>query len=207
MAATKNRLARWAASLRDTGFTPFARDSLIAFLFLCAAGFAAGLLVPDWTARVAAQMQSTAASSGVLDEQGRMAVLSLFLHNLETAAVAILFGVLPALHLPALFLGVNALVLGFSGAYYVQNGLSFLAYLAGILPHGLFEIPALCLAFASGLYLCTSMTSAWMGRSKGTVGTAVRQILLVYLLLVVPLTAAAAVVECYVTPLLLRLFV
>lgn len=206
MTATKGRLVRWVASLRDDGFISFARDSLIAFLFLCAAGFAAGLLVPDWTARVAAQVQSSAASSGVMDGQGRPAVLALFLHNLETAAVSILFGLLPALHLPALFLGVNALVLGFSGAYYVQNGLSLLAYLAGILPHGLFEIPALCLAFASGLYLCTTMTSAWTGRSKGSVSAAVRQILLVYLLLVVPLTAAAAVVECYLTPLLLRLF-
>ena len=80
-------------------------------------------------------------------------------------------------------------------------------YAASLLPHGIFELPALILAFSMGLYICGHLT----GRCRrdpaalplgACLGLAAR--LLVFLLL--PLLILAALTEAYVTPLAAGLF-
>ena len=42
-------------------------------------------------------------------------------------------------------------------------------YLVGILPHGIFELPALVLFCAAGLYLCSRVTARVRGDKEGSV--------------------------------------
>ena len=76
-----------------------------------------------------------------------------------------------------------------------------------MLPHGIFEFPALFIAFASGLYLCHNVTAHVLGK-EGTAPflPAVRSLLQVFLLIVIPMLIVASVVEAYITPLCVSLF-
>ena len=94
-------------------------------------------------------------------------LLALFGNNVRASAVSILYGFIPFLYLTALALGTNALILGVFAAYYVNNGVSLLVYLAGILPHGIFELTALMLAFAGGFLLCRQITQYVRSNTKG----------------------------------------
>jgi stage II sporulation protein M len=74
-------------------------------------------------------------------------------------------------------------------------------FVAGVLPHGIFEVPALMLASAAvlriGVALVTPQTSESMG---GVLVRLVADWTKVFVGLVLPLLAVAAVVETYVTP-------
>ena len=82
-----------------------------------------------------------------------------------------------------------------------------LLYAASLLPHGIFELPALILAFSMGLYICGHLTRRCRRDPAALplgacLGLAAR--LLVFLLL--PLLILAALTEAYVTPLAAGLF-
>ena len=123
----------------------------------------------------------------------------------QVTCLSILYGFFPHIFLPALLLGLNAMVLGFTGAYYVNHDHSLLVYLAGILPHGIFELPALALSFSCGLFLCESVTQRLRTRKKGLVIAALSQILRIFVFRIAPLLLAAAFTETYITPAVLRL--
>ena len=111
---------------------------------------------------------------------------------------------LPFIRLPALARGVNGATLGLFAGYYVHQGIPLWKYLTGILPHGIFEIPALILSAALGLYLCRTVSDALLGKQTVSVGAAVRQCGQILLWWALPLIAAAAVIETYVTPALIQ---
>ena len=98
-------------------------------------------------------------------------------------------------------------LLGVLGAWYVSEGVSPLVYLAAVIPHGIFELPALILAFATGLYVCGQVTRLCR-RDKEALHVWDCLLLMsrVLFLALLPLLAAAAVVEAYVTPLVASLF-
>ena len=102
---------------------------------------------------------------------------------------------------------LGGMLLGVMGGYYVNNGHSLLVYLAGILPHGIFELPALIISLALGFYLCEVVVTYVRKNTKGLVGTALKNIARVFLFWVVPLLMVAAATEAYITPLILHLFV
>ena len=108
---------------------------------------------------------------------------------------------------PALALGVNAVLLGGLAACYAATDTTMLLYAASLLPHGIFELPALILAFSMGLYICGHLTRRCRRDPAALplgacLGLAAR--LLVFLLL--PLLILAALTEAYVTPLAAGLF-
>ncbi len=79
-------------------------------------------------------------------------------------------------------------------------------FLAGLLPHGIFEIPALMLASAIILQIGAVLVTPQTGKSMGQV---VLELLAdwakVFLGVVIPLLAVAALVEAYITPNILAL--
>ena len=115
-------------------------------------------------------------------------------------------GFIPFIYLPALSIGINSLLLGLFAGVYVNNGISLLAYFAGIVPHGIFELPALILALSSGIYLCRKVTDYVRHNEKGVMGPLMKDLLRLFVIHIIPLLMAAAVIEAYVTPQLLKLF-
>ena len=140
--------------------------------------------------------------SGLLDNDVGLLSAKIFLNNLFACAIAIGLGFVPLFCLPAISLISNAVIIGALFGYGEAMGTmnSFESFLFGMLPHGIFELPAIFLSISMGIYLCRVITGKIMGRGKAGVLITLNNIARVYVLVVIPLLIIAAVVEGYVTP-------
>ena len=86
------------------------------------------------------------ADRGIVDADGNFSAVKLFFNNFQACLLAVGYGFIPFLYLPAVSLGINAMMFGGFASYYVQQGLPLWYYGAGTLPHGVFELPALFMA-------------------------------------------------------------
>ena len=176
-----------------------------AFVIIALLSFALGIFnrtIPEF---VVNYFQQLLESNDIVTEDG-IDLLALFGNNLRACGVSILYGFIPFLYLTALALGTNALILGVFAAYFLNNGASLAVYFAGILPHGVFELSALLLAFAAGFLLCRRTTQYVRKNTKGMMKPLLLNLLRMFLMHILPLLAAAAVVEVYVTPQVMALF-
>jgi len=191
--------------LTSSGFTYELRRSAAAFGVLLVLAFGASLALPELRDQVVSQMFRLA--ENVTDGENTISVWALLSNNLTACGFSILYGLLPFAYLPALALGLNAVILGGLGGWYVANGYPLWVYLAGLLPHGIFELPALILSFSGGLYLCGQITRRIRKRpTERTLFQSISCVSRVYVAAVAPLLLAAAFLEAYVTPLFLSLF-
>ncbi len=181
--------------------------SAMLLVVTAAAGWAAALFYPEAVETILTQFLSTLAQSGVVDETGAISALGLMANNWRAFLVTVLYGFMPFLPLSALALGANGLLLGLLGGWYQVNGMPLAAYFAGTLPHGILELGALVLAAACGLTLCRNM-SRWVviDRRRRPMLPLLEDLLRVLLLMVFPMTAAAALIEAYITPIVMNWF-
>ena len=192
----------------------FYRDELSYHLFIATVAFCViivltfilGLLRPSIAANVMQFFANMIKDAGLVDDKGAFSALGIFGNNIRAFVVTACYGFIPFVFLPVVSLALNGAILGLFAAFYVNNGQSLLVYLMGILPHGIFELPALVLAMSCGLYLCRVITDYVRFNRKGTVKAAVLNVGRVLVLNVLPLTAIAAVIEANVTPLILAHF-
>jgi stage II sporulation protein M len=132
--------------------------------------------------------------------------LILFMHNLAASLQVILLGII--LGIPTLFSALaNGSLLGAFAARMAREGILPLhLVLVGILPHGIFELPAFFISAGLGLKLGYHVVFPLPGRSrKATLGhifSEVRDSLPFIALLL----AVAALLEVFVTPGLIRVF-
>ena len=82
----------------------------------------------------------------------------------------------------------------------MRQNISLLKYLLGILPHGIFELTALILSAAMGLYLCSTVTNALRKKQTGVLRPALHRCCQILYLWILPLLFMAALVETYITP-------
>lgn len=176
-----------------------------AFVIIALLSFALGIFNRNIPEFVVNYFQQLLESNDIVTEDG-IDLLALFGNNLRACGVSILYGFIPFLYLTALALGTNALILGVFAAYFLNNGASLAVYFAGILPHGVFELSALLLAFAAGFLLCRRTTQYVRKNTKGMMKPLLLNLLRMFLMHILPLLAAAAVVEVYVTPQVMALF-
>jgi uncharacterized membrane protein SpoIIM required for sporulation len=132
----------------------------------------------------------------------------IFFHNLRVVGVSLVlaplsFGSVPLmLPLPAM------LLVGFFAGEAAFLGLNPLVFLlAFILPHGIVELPAIVLATAFGVRLGASIMSPPPGFTV-TEGLllSIADLIKVFFLVVVPMLFLAAVLEVYLTPLVVMRF-
>lgn len=178
-----------------------------AFLILVFLGYLICSLFPNVLDTVMDTIQTMFAAADIYTEEGEISAVGLFSNNVTACIMTALYGMIPFLMLPAFSLGVNAMLLGVLAAYYVSKGYSLALYLAGILPHGIFELPALVLSIACGLLLCRQNSLRLLAR-EGTQAPSggLGQIAQVFLWLILPLLALAALTEAYLTPWVMGLF-
>lgn len=176
----------------------------IAFLVLVVLSYIAGRLFPEIPATILTYFNEVVADSGIVRDDGSFSALALFGNNLRAMVLSTLYGFIPFLYLPALSMGVNAILLGMVASS--VNG-QWLLLAAGILPHGIFELPALCLSLAAGLCLCQNINRYIRKNEKGIMTPLLLNILRVTGLVVIPLLVVAAIMESYVTPAVMQLFV
>lgn len=180
----------------------YIRNTSIAFVVIILIAYVLCLFVSDVMNGLVDFFSAVVESSDIVDENGGFSAASIFANNLSASAMSIVYGIIPLIRLPALAIGLNASVLGAVAALYQTNGISLLIFFTGLLPHGIFEFPALMIAFGEGLYLCAYVTQC-IRRRPGLPAASETVIDLgrVYITVVVPLLFLASLMEAYVTPL------
>jgi uncharacterized membrane protein SpoIIM required for sporulation len=133
---------------------------------------------------------------------------SLFLNNLRATAVIFLGGVVSFGVLGILFYLLNAGLIGGVLSLFAYVGVSpWLLFSTGILPHGMFELSALLLSGAAVLHMAVALVTPQTGKSMGELFIfLIADWAKVFIGMIVPLLLVAAVVETYLTPLILRYF-
>jgi uncharacterized membrane protein SpoIIM required for sporulation len=134
-----------------------------------------------------------------------LSVPSLFVHNTRAIAVILLVGLFSFSVLGIMFYLLNMGLIGGVLALFNLLGIPPIdLFLAGLLPHGMFEIPALMLGGAAVLRIGAVLVSPQAGRSMGEVMIdLLADWAKVFCGIIIPLLAIAAVVETYITPRLL----
>lgn len=137
--------------------------------------------------------------------QDHLSASFLFLNNTRAVAVIFLAGMVSFSVLGIMLYMLNISLIGGLFALLELLGTNPLPiFLAGVAPHGIFEIPALMIGSAVVLYFGATLVTPQMGKSMGEV---VIELLAdwakIFIGLVVPLLAIAAVIEAYITPSLL----
>jgi len=169
---------------------------------LFAGGLALGLMLPD-----SAADEVVNAFANIADEASGLSGFGLFVFLLlnNALAVSLSFVFSPLfLILPVLSLIMNGAVISLvSRAVLEQSSAAFLA--AGILPHGIIEIPAYLLAHAAALsFGFTLLRALFKSERRATIGSDLKTSLRWFglaLLLLIP----AALIESFITPLFIGL--
>lgn len=129
----------------------------------------------------------------------------IFTHNVRAVGLILLAGLVSFSVLGTLVYIINLGAVGvLLGVFQLLGYSPVTLTVTGLLPHGIFEIPALVLASAAMLRIGVGLVTPQLGRSLGEV---VLELLAdwtkIAIGLVLPLLLVAAVVETYITPLLL----
>ncbi len=130
----------------------------------------------------------------------------LFMNNTRAVALIFFAGLFSFSVLGVLLYMINIGIIGGLFALFQLLGIqAWPIFLAGVVPHGVFEIPALMIGCAVVLYMGVSIVTPQTGKSMGEV---ILELLAdwtkIFIGLVVPLLAIAAMIEAYITPALLQ---
>ena len=134
--------------------------------------------------------------------QGSISAPFLFMNNTRAVAFIFLAGLFSFGVLGILLYMLNIGVVG--GVYALIELLGMNPnplFFAGVLPHGIFEIPALVIGSAIVLYMGAVIVTPQTGKSMGEVMIELfADWAKIFLGVVVPLLAIAAIIEAYITP-------
>ena len=131
-------------------------------------------------------------------------LIAIFIFIKNTSALLLSFALSPIFCLvPILALTANGWLIAFvSTAVIKEESLGFL--LAALLPHGIFELPALILGQAAALSFGTMVILALIKKERRNLLLPSLKQNLRYLIIACALLLPAAIIETYITPLLLR---
>jgi len=121
----------------------------------------------------------------------------IFFKNSIVAIISVLSGIIFGI-IPILIIFTNGLILGII-SYVILGQYNILILSAGILPHGIIEIPALILSAASGIRLWQSLYHRIL-YDKGELGNEFLSIIAFFTLIIMPMLAIAALIETFITP-------
>jgi len=192
------------------------RKQLPAILLTLVSGLAASVAGYIWLTlnaeKVTANL-STGDLSGILASGlGAPQTTSLHLtfpliwgHNVQAIGIILFFGLFSFGVLGSLIYLLNMGIIGAALALAKALGYSpLMIAVAGILPHGIFELPGLILASAAILYIGAALVTPRYSRTLGEVLIeALADWMRIGLGLVLPLLTIAAAIETWVTPVLL----
>ena len=180
------------------GLRTYQRDILICFaIFITAvyAGYIAAVLLQDRSAEYYTEVRNIIIGSGLPDN----IFLYILTRNAVVSFTALVLGIVTYNVWPVLILLLNGVISGFAAKMQALlfNHYTFEIWLFGLIPHGIPELSALFIACGSSFYyrrLRSQGKPVW-GRALAT-----------YASVVLPLLVLAALVETFVTPLLIHRF-
>jgi len=171
---------------------------IAALIFVLSAGAGAGLIIQDPTIGESfMQVLTEALDLEVLMEQTPiMLAAMLFVNNLQACILLFLGGVTFGI-LTIFVLATNGIVVG--AVVQMANEMQGITYVvAALLPHGIFELPALFIAGALGLMLAGAIRRELY--EDGDAAADARQYTVFFAKTVLPLLVLAAITEAFITP-------
>lgn len=160
---------------------------------------------PEVTNAYYEEIKAVFDQKNMADSSGFDLYLLIFVNNVRAGGITILTGLIPFLFIPVFSFISNVMILGVVGAVFQINGIGLLPFFAGILPHGVLEIPGLVLGTILGIHICQKLTKVILRRAvPGEFKQAVFGALRIFLLWMVPLFAIASAIETFLTPFLLN---
>lgn len=161
-------------------------------------------LTPERIDRIRTMVAQNITNLDNLDEH--LPAPLLFYHNARTTLVFLLLGLVSFATLGVTLFLVNiGLVGGILGGATLIGYSPLLMFASGILPHGIFELTAVFLAAAAMFKLGAGLVTPQTEKSLGEVLLlSLADWFRVFIGIVVPLLAIAALVEVYITPLLFQ---
>jgi len=133
----------------------------------------------------------------IMDQPPILIMIIIFLKNLLSCAMAILLGLGLGL-VPLLVVTSNGFLLGIVSYGAIQKA-GVLYLLAGILPHGIIELPTVLLSIAIGFRLGHLLIFALLGEEADLSGET-RMAVHFLLRWIMPLLLVAAAIETFITP-------
>lgn len=180
------------------------KQGLLIAAFLFGFGLALGLATPTGINSLlpedSATLEKLADLLGPLPQSSLLLVI--FVKNVSALLISLALSPIFCLT-PVMALTFNGWLLGLVSTTVIQEkSLGYL--LVGVLPHGIFELPALIMGEAVALSFGTAATLALFKKERrNLLRPNIRQNLR-YLMVALTLLLPAAIIETYVTPLLLR---
>ena len=169
---------------------------------LFAIGMAVGLVIPTDVADFLAEDLATLEELGIIFGPFQISTaIFIFLKNVSALLLSFIFSPILCL-IPVLALIANGLVLSFVSALVVQEE-SLGLLLAALLPHGIFELPALIIGEAAALSFGAMAIVALISKKKRNQLPPNLKRNLRYLMLAFVLLLPAAIIETYISPLFL----
>jgi uncharacterized membrane protein SpoIIM required for sporulation/ABC-type transport system involved in multi-copper enzyme maturation permease subunit len=162
-------------------------------------------LTPARVSQIRTFISQNLSSIDNLNEQ--LSVPLLFYHNARTTVLFLLLGVVSFATMGVALLLVNmGLVGGVLGAASLVGYSPIIVFVSGILPHGIFELTAVFLAAAAMFKVGAQLVTPQSEKSLGEVLLlSIADWFRVFIGVVLPLLAIAAVIEVYITPILIKL--
>ncbi len=192
---------------KDLDYIYSSRKYFIASAGIFIFSFFIGLLIsaknPDAAENLLGLLKETFGSITSLEPFGRM--LEIFKNNVRNSFMALLFGLGFGI-VPFFFVVVNGIVLGILVEFFFnKQGAIFV--IAAILPHGIIELPMVLMSVGIGFRL-GHITYLLMIHQKTMheLLNELKQGVIFYFKIIVPLLLVAAIVESYITPLFIYRF-
>lgn len=173
-----------------------------AVLFFAASilGFVTSFHNPASTEETLGSLASVADILQTLPDWQIFAII--FLNNAIKSFLAIVLGVFFGV-MPALMLVVNGFIVG-TVFYLAWSEGAALTFAAGVLPHGIIEIPVFLFASAFGFKLASTLVRNLFAREDGAdIWAELKHALGTFAKFLLPLLLLAALIEAYVTPILI----
>jgi stage II sporulation protein M len=165
------------------------------------AGYGYAVLNPTESARFVEEL--SADFGWLMDLSLPQIFLVIFLNNAIKALLAIIFGLL--IFVPVGFVAYNGWIIGIVVCEQVRTS-GYMSVVAGILPHGIIELPMIIVSAALG----TRLGVMAFLRIEGTISnkdliSKIKWSVRFYLRWILPLLFVAALIETFITPIIMQI--
>jgi len=177
---------------------PYAYWCILIFVAATITGSAGTILYPDVTDTLLNQFSVFARN--VLDRQQWQILLFIFFNNSVKSLAVVLLGIVFGI-IPLLFIAANGYMVGMIATIIAQEE-GMMSVLAGIIPHGVLELPAVIVAASLGISIGSCAWHKIRGRPVSLKKAFISNMRF-FVVWVLPLLLGAALIEVYLTPLIL----
>jgi stage II sporulation protein M len=193
---------------KDMEYLYSSKKYILAAVAVFSISFAVGILIsakyPGVSENLLAMLKETYGGITALDPFERM--LEIFKNNVRNSFIALLTGLGFGI-LPFAFAAINGAVLGILVELFFRTQGAFFV-IAALLPHGIIELPMVLISVGIGFRLgYIAYLSLIHLKTIYDLSNELKQGIIFYIKIVVPLLLLAAIIESYVTPLFVKMFI